>query len=238
MEDFWRRYPSIKKIFGDEWLNDPINQMNHPLFRVCNEVDYLSSLNKYLDYLGGIARAKPTLTQLKNKTQFFDIYYEFEIAYFLSKFGLKPKLHNKISGKQTDIFLEKENIVIEITHLHIPYIVEKKVVDFDSKVKSQPAPKGVTITFKNMEKMKSYLEEKEFQDVYPNIVCFCPEISAGNCYDLENLIEDYKVSKNVSLLAIWRHQRILCSYQNPNGKKIEWKSSKLKNFFNSSFSLI
>jgi len=45
--------------------------------------------------------------------------------------------------------------------------------------------------------MKSYLENKNFQELYPNIVCFCPEISSGKCYDMENLIEHYQVSEKV-----------------------------------------
>ena len=139
----------------------------------------------------------------------------------------------KICGVETDIFLEKENIVVEITHLHIPYRVEKESVHLDPNVKSHPTPKAVNMTFHNMEKMKSYLEEKNFQDIYPNIVCFCPEIASVKCYDLENLIKHYKVTEKVSILAIWRHQKIKCFIENLNGKKFEWKSIKLESFFNS-----
>lgn len=229
MEDLLGKYPAIKKIFGEEWLNDQKNQ-NHPIFGIGHEIQYLTALDKYLRY---IRTKKRTRDQLRNSQQFWDVYYEFEIAYFLRKLGLDPKLHEKICGVETDIFLEKENIVVEIKHLHIPYRVEKETVHIDPNVKSHPAPKAVNMTFHNMERMQSYLESKNFQNVYPNIVCFCPDISAGDCDDLKNLLESYNITENISILAIWRHQKIHCFFENPNGKKFEWKSVKLKNFLNS-----
>jgi len=37
MENLWGKYPAIKKIFGEEWLNDQENQ-NHPIFGIGHEI--------------------------------------------------------------------------------------------------------------------------------------------------------------------------------------------------------
>ena len=235
MSGSWGIYPAIQKLFGEEWLNNPKNRASHPLFQVCDETDYLASLNKYLlslELQNSMGFTKRTKDQLKNATQFFDIYYELEIAYFLIRHELRPKLHEKIGGIETDIFLEKHKLVVEIKHLRIPNKVDSGSRRLYPKSKCHDIPEAVDLTFINMERMKSYLDKKKFQSVYPNIVCFCPDISAGNCYDVEKLIASCNVPEEVSALALWRCKKTLCLFENPCGKKLEWKSSRLKKFFN------
>jgi hypothetical protein len=221
-----RRYPEIERIIGINWLNDPKNQA-HPLFDI-DDGWYLTNLNKYLE---NVQKRKRTRDQLRDQQQFWDIYYEFEIAYFLKKFGLKPELHETICGIETDIFLKQEKLVIEIKHLRIPHAVLKKAKRFDPKAKSHPIPNDVNITYLNMKRMRSYLEQKRFQNIYPHIVFYCPDIMAGRCYDLKNLIEKSQIPREVSALAIWKNQEITCYLESPFGKKLEWKSSELQNFF-------
>ncbi len=228
MKNSFRSYQEIERIIGVNWLNNPKNQ-HHPLFSIGDEW-YLQNLNLYLK---NFQKRRSTRDQLRNPPQFWDIYYELEVAYFLKKHGLNPKLHEKIHGKETDIFLKQENLVIEIKHLNIPYKVEKKIKRFNPKEKSHPISIAVNTTYLNMERMRSYLEEKPFQNIYPNIVCYCPNIMAGHCYDLKNLIdkEQSQIPQEVSALAIWKHNEIKCCFENPSGLNINWKSIKIKNFF-------
>ena len=66
----------------------------------------------------------------------------------------------------------------------------------------------------------------------PIIVCFCPDIM-GSCDDLAEIVANrtHDIPKEVNALALWRFKRILCLWDNPSGKKIKWKSSKIKEFF-------
>jgi hypothetical protein len=93
---------------------------------------------------------------------------------------------------------------------------------------------GFDLTYLNMERMRSYLHEKKFQNLYPTIVCFCTHIASGYCYDLENLVKSdiYHIPEQVCALAIWKSKSILCLCENPYGVKCEWKSDKLQKFFN------
>jgi hypothetical protein len=227
MDFSFKKYPEIERHFGEHWLNDP-KSTGHPLFRIYHENQYLTDFN---EYLRDVDPRKSTSDQLRNLQQFWDIYYEFEIAYFLRKLGLNPILHKKICRKIPDIFLEKEKTVIEIKHLNIPDKIEQSTMCFDPKLHVHDVPEAVNVTFINMERMLNRIE-KNFQDVYPNIVCFCPEVSAGDCSDLENLIEKHKVSEKISALAIWRRKKLVCFLENPCGKKLELESSKLQRFFN------
>ena len=81
--------------------------------------------------------------------------------------------------------------------------------------------------------MRSYLEDKPFQDVYPNIVCFCTDVRtrAGDCDDIGDLVATSQIPIQVSALAAWKSQEITCCFKNPYGKKLEWKSRRLKEFF-------
>jgi hypothetical protein len=231
VEYSWEKYPAIKNIFGAKWLDDPKNR-DHPLFTLYNEINYIGTLNKYLTCIENIK--KRTVSQLKNGDQLFDVYYELEIAYFLRRFGLIPELHKKISGKETDIFLEEENLVIEIAHKHIHHKIVSQVPRFipKSKVHDIAGVVDVTADF-HMKRMQDYLEDKnEFQSVYPNVVCFCPDVLAGDCIDLEKLIENCKVTEKVGALTIWRWRKIQCFFENPCGKKLKLKTKKLESFFN------
>lgn len=57
---------------------------------------------------------------------------------------------------------------------------------------------------------------------------------AGHCDDLKTLIEKEKsqIPKGISALAIWKNQEIICCFENPCEKILDWKSIKLKKFFN------
>jgi hypothetical protein len=229
------RYHAIQKLFGEKWLNDSKNRANHPLFSHCNEIDFLSTLNEYLDFIGCVN--KSVVNDIKNGKQFFDTYFELEIAYFLKKLELKPKLHEIICGEETDIFLEEQKLVIEIKHLLNPDRVESKKVRINLKSKFQGVPEAIDLTYLNMERIRDYLLKKKFQEIYPIIVCFCPDtMFALQCYDIENLLNelinpDYKIVE-VSALAFWRHKKIECLFVNPRGKKLALESSELKKFFN------
>lgn len=242
MNSSWERYPEIKRTFGEEWLNNPKNR-EHPLFRI-HEKDkdqFLINLDKYLE---DVSSRKSTSDQLKNNDQFWDVYCELEIAYCLRKLGLSLTLHEKIGGIETDIFLQQEKLVIEVKHLNPHHTVVKATIRFEPKAKFHPSPVGSNILYTderghmrslNMEKMRDYIfEEKRFQEIYPNIVCYCTEIQAGGCLDLADFIEDMgQISKEVSALAIWNRElkEITCCLRNPYGKKLELKSSQLKEFF-------
>lgn len=197
---------------------------NHPLVHIGHETSYLTKLEEYLK---DVREKRRTRDPFRNPPQFWDAYYELEIAHFLKKLGLNPQLNETICGQETDIFLEDENLVIEIKHLHIPQQIE------DHTKRARTKLKAINTTFINMKRMLTYLQEKDCQDIYPNIVVFCPDIMAGTCDDLKNLIERHEdeVSEKVSALAIWKYQEITCCLENPRGKKLEWKSNKLKKFF-------
>lgn len=160
MNNSFEQYPEIERIIGVKWLNNLKNQ-GYPLFHITDE-SYLTILNQYLKY---VQKRKRTIVQLKDSQQFWDIYYELEIAYFLKKLGLKLELHEKICEIETDIFLKQEKIVIEIKHLKIPYKVEKETKRFYPKSKSHSIRKTVNTTYLNMKRMRSYFEQKHFQNI-------------------------------------------------------------------------
>jgi len=207
MDDLWKKHPEIVHHFGQKWMDNPQNS-GHYLFKRCDETQFLKDLNEYLK---DVDVKRRTTDQLHDKEQFWNIYYEFEIAYFLRKLGLKPKLHKKIQGREIDIFLEEQKVVLEITHLNIPEKVKSKIARFDPKSKRHIISECFDLTFLNMERMKRYLDEKKFQTIYPNIVCFCPDIASGQCYDLENLVEskDYRIPEEIYALALWKFKKIL-----------------------------
>jgi hypothetical protein len=169
------RFQEIGRIIGVNWLNDSKNQY-HPLFHISDEW-YLTNLNQYLK---NVQKRRSTRDQLRNSQQFWDIYYELELTYFLKKLGLNPELHEKICGIETDIYLKQEKLVVEIKHLNIPYKVKKEIKRFDPKAKSHPILTVVNTTYLNMKRMRSYFEGKHFQNLYPNIVCYCPNTMAGH----------------------------------------------------------
>lgn len=230
MDDSLKAYSGISKHFGEDWLNNT-NNHTHSLFSILDEKVFLEDLDKYLKDLD----TKKTITdQLRNKEQFWDIYYELEIAYFLKQVGLKPKLHETIQGKEIDILLEEQNLDLEIKHLNIPNRVKDAMGRYDPETKMVIGRKVFDLTYLNMERMRSYLEEKKFQNLYPTIVCFCTHIAGGYCYDLENLVKSstYHIPEQVCALAIWKNKSILCLYENPYGQKLERKSDKFQEFFN------
>ena len=106
MMNSWERYREIKRCFGEEWLNNSENQ-RHPIVEMGNE-QFLGQLDNYLK---DVSCNNNISNQLKN--QFWSVYYELEIAYYLRQLGLNSKLHERICGEETDLFLQQENIVIE-----------------------------------------------------------------------------------------------------------------------------
>ncbi len=140
MNNLWKRYPEIKRIFGEKWLNDPEN-LAHPLFQIIHETQYLTDLNNYLKDV----RVSKITKDLKNCKQFFDVSYELEIAFFLRKLGLNPELQKKICGIDTDIFLPQEKLVIEVKHLKPHKSIKEKSLRFEPKAKLHPIPEGVKI---------------------------------------------------------------------------------------------
>lgn len=224
----WNKYPEIKRHLGEEWLVIEPNKI-HPIFRILHETEYLSNLDKYLK---DVKVKKATVDHLQASNMFFDVYYELEIAYFLRKIGFKPELDELISDHETDILLREQELVIEVTHLHVPSKIESASTRLKPKSKIQVIPKAVDVTHLMEEHMLSYFDRRKFQIMYPIIVCFCPDI-LGSCDDLAKIIvsHTHDIPKEVNALALWRFKRILCLYDNPSGKKIQWKSSKLKQFF-------
>jgi hypothetical protein len=213
MDDLLKEYSGIIKHFGEDWVNNTINH-THPLFRILHEKVFLEDLNKYLKDLD----TKKSITdQIHNKDQFWDICCELEIYSFLKQIGLKPKLHEKIEERETDILLEEQNLDLEITHLNIPNKVKDAMAHYDPEKKKVIDGKVVDLTYLNMERMRSYLDKKKFQKVYPTIVCFCTHIAGGYCYDLENLVKSdtYHIPEQVCALAIWKSKSILCLRENP-----------------------
>jgi hypothetical protein len=138
MDASWKVYVGISKHFGEDWLNNTNNQ-THPLFSIRHENDYLGDLDKYLK---DVDTKRRTTDQLRNKEQFWNIYFELEIAYFLKQFGLKPKLHMKIQGRETDILLEEQKLVLEITHLNIPNKVKNAMGRYDPEAKGSSGAKS------------------------------------------------------------------------------------------------
>jgi len=235
MSNQWLKYPVIQKLFGEKWLSDLKNRTNHPLFQNYSETDYLYNLNNYLSHIRSTKES--VINELKNGDQFFDTYYELEIAYFLIQHGLKTELHKIIDDVETDIYIEENKVILEIKHLRIPIKVENASVRFNPKSKQHNSPKDFDKTYMNMERMRSYLNDKKFQRVFPNIVCFCPDIASGECYDIENLLDksinpDFEIREEISALALWKHQKIKCLFENPNGRKLMLDSCRLKKFFN------
>ena len=226
----WEKYPEIKRHFGEEWLRAEYTKI-HPIFRILNEPEYLSKLN---EYLMDVKENKTLRDHLRNRdTQFWDTYYELEIAYFLRKFGFKPELNEKIIGHETDILLKEQNLVIEVTHYHIPHKIESASAQFKPKSKSQEIPIAVNKTHISEKYLESYFIRKKFQNLYPNIVCFCPDMVIDlDCDDLAiEVSHPNNIPKEVSALALWHSKRILCLYDNTSGKKLQWKSSRLRDFF-------
>ena len=104
---------------------------------------------------------------------------------------------------------------------------------YDPEKKQVVGGKDFDLTYLNMERMRSYLDVKKFQNIYPTIVCFCTHIAEGYCYDLENLVKSdtYHIPKQVCALAIWKSKSILFLCENPYGQ-LMWVSDKLQKFFN------
>lgn len=229
------KYPEIKRHFGEKWLTTEHNK-THPLFGILheNETEYLTNLDKYLQ---NVREKKATVGHLRASNMFWDVYFELEIAYFLRKLGFKPELNEKISDssgkkRETDILLKEQELVIEVTHLHIPDKIESASTRLKPISKSQDIPKGVDVTHMREKHMLSYFDQRKFQNIYPIILCFCPDMM-GSCDDLANIVvsHTHDIPKEVNALALWRFRRILCLYDNPSGKEIQWKSNKLKEFF-------
>jgi hypothetical protein len=234
----WEKYPELMYHLGKEKCLRTEPSKIHPIFTLQNETEFLSSLDKYLR---NVKVKKETDDNLRAPNMFFDVFYELEIAYFLRQSGFEPELNEEIpdsSGNkcETDILLREQELVIEVSHLHQPYRAESASAQIKPKLKKQDTPKGINGTILktiNLGKMKDYLDKKHFQDVYPIIVCFCPDISGGNCDDLAELVcsQDYTIPKEVSALALWKYKRTQCLYNNPCSKKFRLKSSNLKDFF-------
>jgi len=229
----WERYREIKRCFGEEWLDNPENQM-HPIIDRGNE-QFLGQLDNYLKDISCNTKFSHRL-----KIHFWGVYYELEIAFYLRKIGLNCKLHECVGGVETDLFLQQENIVIEVTHLSPHHSVKGKLVHFKPKAVGEGARfrwvhERRYLKVLNMERMRKYINRKSFQNVFPTIICFCTEgrKPKGDCRDLMDLINDEEnpVRKEISALAAWHIPEITCCYMNPYGRKLELKSNQLKKFF-------
>ena len=229
-------YPEIKRHFEEKWLRKEINKI-HPIFSIFDETEYLTNLDKYLK---DVKKNNRTTDHLHNAyRQFWDTYYELEIAYFLRELGFSPELNLKelsdSLGKkpETDILLRDQELVIEVTHHRIPVKIQSAAVRFRPKSGSQETRKAIDIPRLGEQYLEGYFNQEKFQNEYPNIVCFCPDMLKDlNCNDLDKIISHPdKIPKEVSALALWHSKRIICFFDNPCGKKIVWKSSKLKEFF-------
>jgi hypothetical protein len=217
------KYPEIKRHIGEEWLRKECNKI-HPIFGHLNETVFLNNFDKYLK---DIPENKSIRDDLRNGEQFYNVYYEVEIAYFLRELGVSLELHKKIGETITDLFLQKDRIVIEVCHLQPHHKVLQGATPIGI------APKGVAVQLLNTKKMKDYIEKKAFQNTYPNIVCFATDlrIGEGDCDDLFDLYNNFEIRKEVYTVAMWKYQKIQCLYNNPCEKKIQLKSAKLRKFF-------
>lgn len=134
--------PNLERILGKKWLK---NNLNHPYNQWVmksegsKEQTFLQLLDDCL--MKVIPFHKPKNIRSKLRNEFVDTYYELEVGCYLLNQGFEVDFeHTFPSGmgnyKTPDIFVKKENVIVEVKTLHESYRVQTgiksdKVFEFD-----------------------------------------------------------------------------------------------------------
>ncbi|MCK5563047.1 hypothetical protein KAI30_02650 [Candidatus Bathyarchaeota archaeon] len=126
-------YNNLEHYLGKLWLR---NNPNHPynLWRMKSEDSkeklLLYKLDSHLGKVIPLLKTKRIQHKLRNSAEFVDTYYELEVGCYLLNQGFEVDFEQTLpSGtgnyKTPDIFVKKENVILEVKTLHKRFDVEK-----------------------------------------------------------------------------------------------------------------
>jgi hypothetical protein len=124
---------NLERILDKEWLrNNPNHPYNQWIMKPedSREKLFLSRLDNYVGKANPRLHTKTIQSKLRNSQGFVDTYYELEIGCFLIDNGfdvnLKKTLCDEKSNRITpDIYVEKDNVIVEVKTIHRSFEVEK-----------------------------------------------------------------------------------------------------------------
>lgn len=169
-------YPNIARILDKSWLNkNPNHPYNQWVITAENTKEklFLSRLDNYLGKITPLSGPRRIQSKLRNPQEFVDTYYELEVGSYLLDNGfdveferfLRDEKGNRITP---DIFVKKENVIVEVKTLHRSNEVEKGLKS------------GKVFKFNEAKRIKDDIisELKKYSGkeiVYPLIVVVCKD---------------------------------------------------------------
>lgn len=170
-------YQYLERILEKTWLrNNPDHPYNKWNMKPPDSVEklFLSRFDNHLKKVASLLPTKKIQDKLRNyqNSQFVDTYYELEIGCFLIDNGFEvsfePTLCDKTGNPRTpDIFIEKEETIVEVKTLHESDKVKKgkesgKVFEFNTSIR-----------IKDIISNELYKWRKGIK--YPLIIVICPD---------------------------------------------------------------
>lgn len=126
------KYQNLERILDKAWLkNNPNHPYNQWIMKSedSKEKSFLHRLDDYLETAISLLNTKRIQSKLRNSQEFVDTYYELEVGCSLIGHGFEANFEYTLpveigNDKTPDIFVMKENIIVEIKKLSRSYEVE------------------------------------------------------------------------------------------------------------------
>jgi len=170
------KYQNLDRILDKVWLrNNPDHPYNQWIKKSEDSKErlFLSRLDNYVEKVTLLLQTKRTQSKFRNYQGFVDTYYELEVGCFLIDNGFQVDFERTLYVERgtritPDIFVEKDNIIVEVKTLHRSNEVEK---GFKS---------GKVFKFNEAQRIKDdiFSELQKYGDKeikYPLIVIVCPD---------------------------------------------------------------
>ena len=124
---------NLERILDKAWLrNNPNHTYNQWITKPedSEEKLFLSRLDNYVGKTNPRLHTKTMRSKLRNSQGFVDTYYELEVGCFLIDNGFDVNFEKALcDGKSKcitpDIFVEKDNVIVEVKTIHRSFEVEK-----------------------------------------------------------------------------------------------------------------
>jgi len=118
-------YPNLERVLGKTLL---MKNSSHPYYKWImkskdsKEKSFLQRLDNYLETVNPLLHTKRIPSNLRNSEQFISTYYELEVGCYLLNQGFEVDFEHNLpveigNHKTPDVFVIKENIIVEVKKL-------------------------------------------------------------------------------------------------------------------------
>jgi len=186
-------YPNLERILNINWLaNNPDHLYNQWILKSdsSKEKRLLSSYDKYLERVIPLLRTTKNI-QGKIRNQFVDTYNELDVGCSLIERGFDVDFEFTLIGNTTpDIFIKKDNVIVEVKTLHQSDKVERGIKSH-GVYEHNEAERIKGVLNRELEKYA------KIEIIEPLIIVVCPDIIKPPYESSDDFktVLDYQINK-------------------------------------------